>query len=421
MDAERITSFGQLSMLDAQGLAAFLGSKRDDRVDLWNEWREVTKRPPLDLTGIRLQYVELRGIDLRWTCLRGADLFECDLQEAQLYEANLTEAMLDGADLDRAVLRKACLDGAVLDGASLRLADLYEATLRGANIDEADLRGARLVRADLSGTDLRWANLAHANLRWAKLTDVALSTAANLTDLQLFETSFHGVLSLRHHQFFSENHDARGPRRVWLRVINRLEESTIWEEQQGRFSEARDVFAALKGYFEDAGDYRGANWAYIREKTMQKMQSVPKPFRWLYPRWKDHDDYHYRPDPVEWLLLEFSEKAANYGESLIRPTFWLIALIFIFAGVYSAGGMLTAMPGCDLIERNLIPGGDLCVPTYNYLEALQFSLAAMSTIEIGNVQPYVAHVGVLTSLQALIGIMLTGLLGFVLGNKLRNS
>lgn len=421
VDVNSISSFGELSMLEKEDLVDFLASEREDRIEMWNEWREATKRPPLDLRGIRLQYAFLQGIDLRWADLAAADLFETDLEGAQLYGANLKDAQLDGVNLDHASLRKACLRGAVLDGASMKHCDLYDADLRDVILDEADLEHATLTRAMLDGSDLRWADLSHAKLRWATLENVALSTAAHLDDLSLFETSFRGIASLRYQQFLNDNHKAKGLRRTWLRLTNRLYESSIWEEQQGRFEEARDVFASLKGFFEDAGDYEAANWAYIREKTMRKLWRVPRGFRWLYPRWRGVPAFRYDPDLFEWIALEFSDKMANYGESLRRPIFWLAMLIVGFATYYWAFGLITDVPGCGYLFQSGLPYPEKCVPTYDFLDALQFSLASTATTDPGEIQPLVAHLGVLTSIQALLGIMLTGLLGFVLGNKLRNS
>jgi len=417
---DSISTAEDLNKLDTDNLIAFLTSGRDDAVELWNAWRELTSRPPLDFSGVAMRGVNLPGIDFRWMNLSAADLFESDFQGAQFYEANLSGTLFDGCYLDNASFRKADLSGACLDGASVQQADFYDATLCETDLTEADLTEARLVRTQLCGADLRWANLQNANLRWANLRDVGLSGVGSLDGIELYETAFSGILSLHYKQLLNQNRRAKGFRRFWLRISNRLYESSIREEQTGHFSEAMDVFASLKGYFEDAGDYEAANWAYIREKTMRKLWRTPKAFRWLYPRWRGHNDYRYRPDFFEWFSLEFSEKVANYGNSLLLPAFWIVILIALFAAIYWSGGMLTVTPGCSYSE---VTGTyrTLCRPTYNFFDALLFSLASMSTVEIGSVRPFVANVGVLTSLEALLGITLTGLLGFVLGNKLRYS
>ena len=77
-------------------------------------------------------------------------------------------------------------------------------------------------------------------------------------------------------------------------------------------------------------------------------------------------------------------------------------------------------PGCAYADLSTAwrPG---CAPTHNYLDALRFSLGAITTMSVGRVQPYISQVELLASVEALFGIALTGLFGFILGNKLRNS
>jgi hypothetical protein len=222
--------------------------------------------------------------------------------------------------------------------------------------------------------------------------------------VKLYQTYFWGVLSLRYNQFLDE----KG-------------KSTIWEETEGRFSEAKDVYKSLKGYFEDAGDYEGSNWAYVREQTMEKLMRSPRWLRWLYPHWRGRWDEEFcEPRLLEWLRLEFAEKIANYGDSLTRPVFWLGVVIVGFAALYLAMGAATATSGCGYAElsANWRAG---CAPTRNLIDNLLFSLGAMTTADVGRVQPYLADIGFLMTLETLIGIGLTGLVGFVLGNKLRYS
>jgi hypothetical protein len=246
--------------------------------------------------------------------------------------------------------------------------------------------------------------LKSANLRRTHLRSIALSEVTSLRGVKLYQTYFWGVLSLRYDQFLDE----KG-------------KSTIWEETEGRFREAKDVYKSLKGYFEDAGDYEGANWAYLREQVMEKLMVTPRWIRWLYPRWQGKwDDNYCRPNPFEWLRLEFAEKIANYGNSLLRPVFWLGMVIVGFAVIYFAIGAATAIPGCGYAEVS-VTWREGCAPTANFLDNLLFSLGAMTTADVGSVQMYKSGVGWLMTIETLVGIALTGLIGFVLGNKLRYS
>jgi hypothetical protein len=309
------------------------------------------------------------------------------------------------------------LDGAHMKGASLKKASLVRASLKGASLQETDMEGADLGQADLTDANLTQSLLEHANLtgvnlenailHLATLRDVFLARASCLRGIRLYQTNFWGAMGLPYEYFL----DSEG-------------KSTIWEETEGRFSEAVDVYKSLKGFYEDAGDYEAGNWAYVREQTMKKMMFAPRPVRWMYPAWRSakaiEAGSHCRPNLTRWVGLEIADQLAGYGLSLVRPLLWVLLLILVFASVYAAGGMLTSIPGCayaDLTESWRAG----CAPTYNYLDALRFSLGAITTMQVGQVQPYISGVELLTSLEALMGIALTGLFGFILGNKLRNS
>jgi uncharacterized protein YjbI with pentapeptide repeats len=440
---------GDLDGLDKDGLIAFLRSDREDKVELWNAWRWTEKGQlrPVDLKeanlrgahleGANLHKAHLGGVNLSEAHLEGASLSIARLEEANLRRAHLERASLslthlDGADLERAYLEGADLTGARLEGASLWMAsmegaDLRWARLEGANLRRARLEGANLVFAHLEGADLSGAHLegaylraAHlegadlraaylddANLREAHLRGVALSPVESLRGVRLYQTYFWGVLSLRYKQFLGDG---------------RAGESTIWEETEGRFSQAKDVFKTLKGYFEDAGDYEGANWAYVREQVTEKLMRVPHPLRWLYPhwRWKWNDEFC-DPGLLEWLRLEFSEKIANYGTSLLRPIVCLLVVILVFTVIYLALGLVTNVSGCGYPKRIFEPPPGTCHPTHNFANNLLFSLAALTTADIAYLQPFRWWVGYLSTVETLVGIALTGLFGFVLGNKLRYS
>lgn len=301
------------------------------------------------------------------------------------------------------------LRDADLSGLDLHGMDFIEAHVEGASFSNANLAGAYLWEAYLPG-----ACLTQADLRQAHLRDTDLSSLAKggLQGVRLYQTFFGGVLSLRYEQFLEHENPKGTP--------------TIWEHTEGRFSEAKDVYKTLKGYFENVGDYEGANWAYRHEQEMEKLMYVPEWARWMYSRWKwelseERDTtyklvkvVYWKPNTIEWLRLEIADKLAGYGLSLVKPLFWLVMLILGFGLIYWAFGLVTALP-CGY------PNPPECAPSRNFVDALLFSLGAMTTIDVGNVQPYLSHVGILTSVEALLGIALTGLFGFVLGSKLRNS
>jgi uncharacterized protein YjbI with pentapeptide repeats len=125
-------------------------------VTAWNQWREANPYIQPDLSSASLD--------------SGADYIGANFSYAILYQATFADGTFRGADFDHADLR----------GANMSYADL-----RGANMSYADLTEAKLTEAKLNGTNLSQADLSQADLYGAHIFGTNLSTARNLTQLQL--------------------------------------------------------------------------------------------------------------------------------------------------------------------------------------------------------------------------------------------
>jgi hypothetical protein len=67
------------------------------------------------------------------------------------------------------------------------------------------------------------------------------------------------------------------------------------------------------------------------------------------------------------------------------------------------------------------PGAIVRVPTRNLIDLAIFGLGAFTTMAPKGLEPRAAWVQFVAGFEALLGIGLTGLLGFVLGNRIRRS
>ncbi len=395
---------------------------------------DLTDGEPLDLRGadlrgVRLRRAKLARIDLRGADLRGAMLGQADLRRAKLDEADLRDADLAGADLRgalleqadlrgakiedaklrRAKLRFAKLDEAVLEAADLRGADLWGASahgldapgadLRGATLREADFRGADLSGANLRGTILGQAVLVGAKLRGADLRG-ATPAGVNLTDADLTDARLQG-LDLSGCPLVGAR--LRG---AWLdrtRIGRDQLGEALGEEVAGDFDEARKAYLLMERYFQDQGDPDAESWAYRRRRRMQKFDAFRRGRVARASRdWRGAlSGYgNYASDLiVEWVC--------DYGESITRILRTMLLVYVLFTILYFvAGSVVDSETG--QVTRNL---GDLAI----------FSLLAMTTP--GNppvgLAPRDVSVHIITGLQALAGVALAGLLGFVTGNLVR--
>ncbi len=357
------------------------------------------------LGGARLEGASFAGADLSSTDFTGVHASEADftgalLEDARfagavLRHANLTEALLDGADLkgadlwaarlDRAeandakmqgaVLHEASLQGADLTGADLSAAELKKANLRGAKLRGADLRGAILVRADLGGADLAGASLARVDLSSCNLDGVHLAGA-------------------------------------WLQST-RLSVAQLGaglgEEASGDFAAARQGYLALEQNFRGIGDPEAARWCYLRARRMGKRHAWTR-FR------ASVADRAWRQVPIgfaAWLGDAFAEWLCDYGESLPRVLRAFTVTLLCFALFYGLSGTLVYT-----LEAGASYAG---LPTRNVWQLLGFSFLNMCTTGIPDigVKPGNHLIYFISSLQYVVGLVLIGLFGYVLGNRIR--
>jgi uncharacterized protein YjbI with pentapeptide repeats len=355
-----------------------------------------------DLRGARLEEADLRGADLAGADLRGATLGNADLRGAMLEESRLSRAVLRfarvaDAALESADLRRADLWGADLSGATLSGADLRCGVLREVVLREADLTGCLLRGSDLACADLTGATLAGADFRRAQAT-AARFAGAILRDARLEGLDLSTCDLSAAHLCGAALDGARIP-------VEKLG-GMIGEEGAGEFTDARKGYLALERHFQDTGDPDAASWAFRRRRRMQKheaLRAARAAFAEGRYRQAAGSGFHYTSDQlVEWLC--------DYGESIPRVLLAMLGVYLMFTLVYGAIGGVVRTP----------TGGGTPGPTRNPLDVAIFSLLSMTSGNTpGGMEPRDDLVILLAGVQSLLGVALTGLLGFVVGNLVR--
>ncbi len=322
-----------------------------------------------NLQGALLEDADMRDAGLRFANLRDVALEGANLQGADLWGANLENADLTGADLT----------GALLGEGILRGANLSRADLRGVDFGKADLTGARLTGADLRGATLSGTILRGAMLDNAQLGDVDLSTC-DLTHVAL------GGATLEKTRFGASQLGG-----------------AIGEEHGHRYDAAVKGYIALERNFTDLGDPDAARWAYGKKRRMQKLAAREQARTAVHERrWGDATGLY-----ATYVSDQFVEWLCDYGESVPRVAGALVATYVIFTLMYGLTGSV------------VLTGGNAGTVTRNPLDVIIFSLAIFTTQTPFNAVPRTEVVQLFTGLEALIGIFLTGLLGFVAGNRIR--
>lgn len=381
----------------------------------WDPKRKALNLHSANLQGASLSMACLEGAVLEEANLAESDLAGANLKRAALAEANLTDAMLEEANLQGAGLRFVQGHRAVLEGANLRGADLWGASLENAVLANANLRGAKLVEANLQGADLAGANLqgtalGKVNLQGARLLGADLHgaslTGANLRGANLRDAHMHNIVLT--HTDITHVHVSG----AWLDKTRLRQEQlggAIGEELAGEFEEARKGYLALERNFAELGDPDAASWAYRKKRRMQKHEALRQARRARQDkRWREAAGAYAR-----YGADVFVECLCDYGESIPRVFCSLLALYLIFIVLYGITG--------SVVRVRETPAGPVRAITHHPIDLAIFSLLAMSTSGSPAVGllPSNELVHLLTASEALMTIALTGLMGFVIGNRIR--
>jgi uncharacterized protein YjbI with pentapeptide repeats len=375
-----------------------------------------------DLAGANLKGARLDGIQARSAIFTGcvieearfddADLSGARFANAQAGEASFCGAMMEDAVFDGATLRYAHLDRTLLDGASFAGADLWGASLDGADADDTVFTRATLSEANLSHTNLTGSDFEGANLRKARLVGAKLRRAS-FKDAKLDGADFEGAdlsnaglarlnltnCNLRHVRLAG----------AWLEST-RLKIAQIGgavgEEIAGEYEAAQQSYIVLEQNLKSIGSNDEASWAYKKGRQMGRKHAGQAARHALRAR----DWLVGLRQGWSWISDVFVEWLCNYGESLSRVIQAFLILIVLFAILYGLTGSLVRTEGA---------GSE--APVTNVFDLFTYSFLNMMTAnppDIG-IKPAGQKFYFFVSLQGALGIILMGLFGFVLGNRLR--
>ena len=364
-----------------------------------------------DFTGAAMRSTVLREARIEAASFVGADLIGADFTAAAAGEAKFRDALLEDARFDGATLRFADFTGALLDHAEFSGADLWGARLEGVEATDASFRHTRAAEASFAGADLsgvdfegadlkkadfRGASLRGANLRGATLTGADLQ-GCDLTDASLPRVNL-TVCNLRHVRIAG----------AWLETTRMGFDQLggmVGEEAAGDWEQARQAYLTLERNFRSLGVPEAASLSYRAARRMGRREARRVAGAALQAkRWREA-----LPAATHFLADGFAEWLCDYGESLPRVgRAYLVALV-AFAAFYGVTG--------SLLRGGMGQGR----PDRDVVDLLGFSflnMATSNTPDIG-MRPASHFVYFVTSLQYIVGVVMLGLFGYVLGNRIR--
>lgn len=273
---------------------------------------------------------------------------------------------------------------------------------RGANLHGTDLSGLDLNHADLQGADISEANLSNTDLSFAYLRKTN-ATGTSFIEAKLTGSSIYAMV-LDH---------ASLPLYTFSDPKRRHQIIGDWEQAKSSgniqdYHHARVVLLMLKNHLRDTGRTEEMIWAHQNEQRI--IRTLINPFRRM--RWYHQGSrgtrllYSMRRFTFKWLISWFADITCGYGQSISRT----IASFFTFQVLFTLGYWLTnSVQSCSGITVS------------DPLKIILFSFAALTTTSLKDLCAASPSVELMMSIQVVLGIAITGLIGFVLGNRIQYS
>lgn len=325
-----------------------------------------------------------RLLDLSGFDLEGVDLAETMLRDVVFgwHRGPRPPASLRGAQFRGSVLTRCFFAHTDLARADFRNCKASNCDFRYATFEDTTLQEATLVMCDLYRATLKEGTVMHdTTLELVSLTGV-----------------LEGATGLRWSAF-----DPKGRRRPALVLESerdyveflqrtqrdRPEHYPIEDALRDRLDDAARNYRDLCGLWTARGQFRDAGNAYVHGRRLERQAAGP-----LFRRTPFH--------PLRWAGLWVADLLCSFGESLWKILVWLVVIALLPGVVYAiAGDVVTGAHGL---------GDDLLFSASQITVATPTRLSSSSHV--------VEWVRVV---QTLLGVAALGLLGFVLGNKLRSS
>ena len=306
------------------------------------------------------------GIDLSGEKLEKIDFTGCTLERVNFKGCEMVHCRFRNAKISWSDFRYAEIQHGTFEGAQIDFCDFYRAFIDGVVI--------------FSGS-----SIANCSLNKTYLGDCAIIRKENLRDNRILQQN-----KEEYRKFLVDWHTYGTGERT-----NDLNVKSDWSPQaavDARWADAEVIYKNFNALWSGKGYIADGNWAYVQGKRMERWRMISqmhdKSLNWLK---KGANIWH--------ICTNFmSDLFFGYGESMTKMIVTYILTVFLFAWAFTEN--------VSLLE---------------YSQAFAISLKNMVGMDSDILQDVSPLVDMLNVVQTTIGILLTGIFGFILGNKIRNQ
>ena len=309
---------------------------------------------------------EIIGVDFSGQELEGVDFSGCRLERVNFKQCKLVHCRFRNATILWSDFRYAKIENGTFEEARIEFCDFYRAFLEGVIIFN------------------------HSKIGYCSFNKTYFGDSAIIRRRDLIDDCILQQDAEKYKKFLTEWHlYGTGERK---NDVNALSNWSPTEALKGRWEEAEEIYKNFNALWTGKGFIADGNWAYVQGRRMERNRMFAElRKKGVSTRKKLLNIFHITTNTLSDILF-------GYGESMTKMIVTYILIVFLFAWIFSSN--------ISLLE---------------YGEALSISLKNMAGMDSDVLHDVSPLVDMLNIVQTSLGIILTGIFGFILGNKIRNQ
>lgn len=309
---------------------------------------------------------EVIGVDLSGQRLEKIDFTGCRIERTSFKGCELVHCRFRNAKISWSDFRYAEIQHGTFEGAEIEFSDFYRAFIDGVVI--------------FSGS-----SFSNCSLNKTYLGECAIIRKENLKDNRILQQN-----KEEYRKFLVDWHTYGTGERT-----NDINVKSDWSPDaavKARWSDAEVIYKNLNALWAGKGYFADGNWAYVQGRKMERRRMISQ--------LSDKSVKLMTKIANIWNIITnvLSAIFFGYGESMFKMILTYILTVFVFAWAFTEN--------TSILE---------------YTQALAISLKNMAGIDSETIRGISPLVDMLNVVQTTIGILLTGIFGFILGNKIRNQ
>jgi hypothetical protein len=373
----------------------------------------------------------IEDVDLSNIDLNGYDFSECIIKNVIFAAVNQQDRELKNINFKNAQIEHVLFDNATLENCNFDVAkpDDDKAEKKKTVDDKPSMvrvsfRNCKLISCRFRNAKISWSDFRYSEINQATFED------SEIDFCDFYRTFFMGVVIFRkskisnsslYYTYFNEGATIRKENILKGRILqqdkvvyrkflvdwktkgtgvrknNQKNSKSAWSPDKSlkvRFADAEDIYKNLNGLWMSKGYLGDANWAYIKGRKMERKRMIAE-------LTSENISIYQKLINLVFIFWNFlSDAMFGYGESIRKMILSYIITVMLFAYFYYASS-------------------EVSLPTYVCAIGISLkNMVAMSSDEITNASPLIDFLNII---QTTIGILITGIFGFILGNKIRNQ